>query len=354
VSGRNIEPVVRAEFCARPVCRERFYNVEGRIETSDFQRVHEPSVRRARTIGDTRCRFQRQKTVAGQARGPRPQPRTRGTVKDVGNLAQQSPIRTCAAKVRDMEAMFERLSPIPRRLGRGALDLLFPPLCIICRETVREPHSLCSDCWQQIGFLDGPSCSCCGLPFEIDPGAGTLCATCHARPPAFDRARSVMRYDEFSRTPILALKHSDRHDVAPAFARWMMRTGSALIADADVIVPVPLHRRRLWSRRYNHSALLARALAKLSNKGFDPLSLIRIRGTPSQGEMPSAKARRRNVRGAFKVADARIDRIAGNRVLLIDDVLTTGATVDACARALKRAGAAKVDILTLARVVRPL
>jgi ComF family protein len=253
-----------------------------------------------------------------------------------------------------MEAMFERLSPIPRRMGRAALDLLFPPLCIICRETVREPGSLCPDCWQTISFLDGPCCVSCGLPFELDPGPDTRCATCLARPPAFDHARSVMRYDEHSRDPILALKHADRHDVAPAFARWMARTGADLVAAADVIVPVPLHRRRLWSRRYNQAALLARALAKATGKSFDPLSLIRIRRTPSQGEMPSAKARRRNVRSAFKVVPALAAAVRDSNILLIDDVLTTGATVDACARALKRSGAKTVNVLTIARVVRPL
>jgi ComF family protein len=253
-----------------------------------------------------------------------------------------------------MGAIFDSPVQIPRRIGRAALDLLFPPLCIICRETVREPGSLCPDCWQTISFLDGPGCIACGLPFELDPGAQTRCAACLARPPAFDNARSVMRYDEHSRDPILALKHADRHDVAPAFARWMTRTGADLITAADMIVPVPLHRRRLWGRRYNQSALLARALSKITAKPFDPLSLIRIRQTPSQGEMPSAKARRRNVRGAFKVDPARVASVKGQNILLIDDVLTTGATVDACARALKRAGAKTVNVLTIARVVRPL
>jgi len=253
-----------------------------------------------------------------------------------------------------MGVIFDSPVQIPRRIGRAALDLLFPPLCIICRETVREPGSLCPDCWQTISFLDGPCCICCGLPFELDPGPDTRCGACHAKPPSFDRARSVMRYDEHSRDPILALKHADRHDVVPAFARWLVRGGSDLIAAADVIVPVPLHRRRLWNRRYNQSALLARALARTTGKPFDPLSLVRIRETPSQGEMPSAKARRRNVRSAFKVDEARATAIRNRNVLLIDDVLTTGATVDACARALKRAGAKTVNVLTIARVVRPL
>jgi ComF family protein len=241
-----------------------------------------------------------------------------------------------------------------RRAGRAALDLLFPPLCIACRTQVSEPGALCATCWQAIQFLDGPMCDCCGLPFEFDPGGETLCAGCHAKPPSYDKARAVMRYDEHSRGPILALKHGDRLDLAPGFTRWLDRGGRALIAEADLILPVPLHPMRLWTRRYNQSAELARALSRLTGKPCDFLSLTRSRATPSQGAMRSAKARRRNMLGAFKVPPRHKSAIAGRNLLLIDDVLTTGATVDACARALKRAGAAKVFVLALARVVRPL
>jgi ComF family protein len=241
-----------------------------------------------------------------------------------------------------------------RRAGRGVLDLLFAPLCIACREEVSEPGSLCAACWQAIGFLDGPACACCGLPFELDPGGETLCAGCLAAPPAFDKARAAMRYDDKSRGPILALKHADRLDLAPAFARWLDRTGRVLLAETDLIMPVPLHPLRLWRRRYNQSAELARALGRMADKPLDVFALRRIRATPSQGSMVSAKARRRNVRGAFAVPAKRQAAIAGRNILVVDDVFTTGATADACARALKRAGAAKVFVLALARVVRPL
>ncbi|HEY2071575.1 MAG TPA: ComF family protein [Rhizomicrobium sp.] len=240
---------------------------------------------------------------------------------------------------------------LARKIGRTILDLVYPPLCALCRKPTGEAHALCVECWSSIDFLDGPACICCGLPFELDPGMDTLCAGCHAEPPAFDAARCVMRYDDASKKPILALKRADRHDLVLPFARWMARTGRELLAETDLIVPVPLHRRRLWQRRYNQAALLAARLARLSGKPADPLALIRIRPTPSQGEMPSAKARRRNVRGAFKVA--RPGAVAGRTILLIDDVFTTGATVSACSRALKRAGARKVLVLALARVVRP-
>ncbi len=161
-----------------------------------------------------------------------------------------------------------------------------------------------------------------------------------------------MRYENASKGVILALKHADRLDLAPGFARWLERTGRELVAEADVIVPVPLHRGRLWSRRYNQAAELARALCRLSDKVFAPALLVRTRSTASQGEMPSASARRRNVSGAFSVPAAGRSLIEGRNVLIIDDVLTTGATVDACARVLKRAGAARVCVLALARVSR--
>jgi ComF family protein len=250
--------------------------------------------------------------------------------------------------------MGEGLESRLKGVGRATLDRLFPPLCIACRMAVGAPGALCAACWQQVRFLDGAMCECCGLPFEVDPGAGTLCAGCHLRPPAFDKARAVMRYDTHSRGPILALKYGDRLDLTPGFAGWLNCSGRLLVGETDVIVPVPLHRGRLWRRRYNQSAELARALARLTGKPVDFAALVRSRATPSQGTMPSAKARRRNVLSAFEVPPRHKTAIAGRNLLLIDDVLTTGATVDACARALKRAGVAKVLVLTLARVVRPL
>jgi ComF family protein len=241
-----------------------------------------------------------------------------------------------------------------RRAGRGVLDVIYPPLCIVCREPVQDPDSLCPECWKALHFLDGPVCKVCGLPFDFDPIEETECAACMAQPPAFDKARAILRYDDASRKPVLALKHADRLDLVPAFGRWLERTGRELLAQSDVVVPVPLHRLRLWKRRYNQSAELARAVSRFSGVPLDILSLRRIRRTPSQGEMPSAHARRRNVRGAFAVPAEHKPAVKGKRMLLVDDVLTTGATVSACARALKRAGAAKVFVLALARVVRPL
>ena len=234
-------------------------------------------------------------------------------------------------------------------VAKTILDLLFPPLCIGCRAPVSDT-GFCAGCWSALTFLDGPACACCGLPFPVALEGENLCAACLARPPAFDRARAILAYDEKSRGAILALKHADRLDLVPGFSRWLARIGQSLISQSDVIVPVPLHRRRLWLRRYNQSAELARRLAHDWKLAFDPFALPRSRATPSQGAMTSAKARRRNVLGAFKVPDA--ERVAGKRILLLDDVLTTGATAEACARALKRAGAQSVHVLALARVVK--
>jgi ComF family protein len=237
-----------------------------------------------------------------------------------------------------------------RRMAVRALDLLFPPLCVGCRASVETSHALCPTCWSNISFLDGACCTGCGLPFPADPGGETLCGACHASPRAFERTRALMRYDDASKPLILKFKNADRLDYAPAFAQWLERAGKPPLKDADLIVPVPLHRWRLWRRRYNQSALLAAHLARLTGKDWDARALIRSRLSPSQGAMPSAKARRRNVLGAFRVTDPA--RVKGKRILVVDDVFTTGATLEACARALKRAGASGVDVLALARVVR--
>ncbi|HEX2758978.1 MAG TPA: ComF family protein [Rhizomicrobium sp.] len=234
-----------------------------------------------------------------------------------------------------------------KNIARALADLLFPPLCMSCRAPVGE-QGLCAPCWSGITFLDGPACACCGLPFPVALEGENFCAACLARKPAFDSARAVMVYDDKSRAAILALKHADRLELVPGFARWLGRGGT--LAGCDLIVPVPLHYLRLWQRRYNQSAELARKLANGRDIRVDAFALTRTRATPSQGAMASAKARRRNVQRAFQVPDPA--RVQGRHVLLLDDVLTTGATAEACARALKRAGAASVHVLALARVVK--
>ncbi|WP_421708387.1 ComF family protein [Algihabitans sp.] len=237
-------------------------------------------------------------------------------------------------------------------LSRVVLDALLPPRCLVTNAPVDRPGQLSPDAWQAADFIASPLCACCGVPFEVDPGPGALCGACARAQPAYDRARAVMRYDDASRSLVLRFKHADRTEAAPAFARWMARAGAAQLEACDLIVPVPLHRWRLLRRRYNQAALLAHQLGRLSGKPVVPDLLVRRRNTPSQGKLSRAQ-RQRNVRGAFLVATRCRAGVSGAKVLLVDDVMTTGATLEACAKVLKRAGAARVDVLTLARAVRP-
>ncbi len=236
----------------------------------------------------------------------------------------------------------------PRLRGawRSALDMLFPPQAL---DGGPRPLAggLSAAAWSRIRFLDGPVCDGCGAPFEFDIGA--RCAACLARPRAFDAARAACVYDETSRDPILKLKHADRLDLAPLFARWLSRTARELIERADAIAPVPLHPARLLSRRYNQAAEVARPLAAMSGTRYLPDALVRRRATASQAGR-SGSGRRRNVAAAFQVPPRRRRQIEGLRILLVDDVLTTGATAEGCARALKAAGAARVDLAVVARV----
>ena len=236
------------------------------------------------------------------------------------------------------------------RLCKRALDTLLPPQCLGCRALVDEPGTLCSVCWGEITFLGPPQCHVCGLPFEYDLGEGALCGACARRAPVYRRARSALAYDQASRGLVIAFKHADRTDAAPAYGRWLARAGRGLIAESDLIAPVPLHWTRLFARRYNQAALLAQVLGRLSGLPVATDLLVRRRRTPSQGGL-SPYRRRRNVQGAFAVDPKR--RLEGRRVLLVDDVFTTGATAAACCRALLKAGAGSVDVLTLARVQRP-
>ncbi len=227
------------------------------------------------------------------------------------------------------------------------LDLLFPP-----RDFAERPSQgpgLAADAFMKVSFLDDPVCDGCGIPFEFNQGIGALCPACMARPRAFARARAACLYDEGSRDLILRFKHADRPDMAKLFRQWISRAARDLIADADAVVPVPLHPLRLLSRRYNQAAEIARPLARQAGLVYLPDSLRRHRATASQGGR-SGSGRRRNVAGAFVVPPGHQRQIKGRRILLIDDVLTTGATAEACAKALLRAGARAVDVAVVARV----
>jgi ComF family protein len=242
------------------------------------------------------------------------------------------------------------------RLARGAwshasrlaLDIALPTLCVACREPVNG-EGVCAKCWAKLSFIAQPYCPRLGIPFVYDPGPELLSMEAIANPPAYQRARAAVRYDDVART-LHALKYQDRTDLAPAMGRWMARAGHELLGEADALVPVPLHWRRGWSRRYNQSGALARVIERQTGVKLASEALRRVRPTQQQIGL-SRTERASNVQGAFKVAPDRKADIAGRRVILIDDVLTSGATVDACARALLRAKAAQVDVLVFARVV---
>jgi ComF family protein len=236
-----------------------------------------------------------------------------------------------------------------RRLGRAVVDGVLPPRCLACGATVEDVDALCGHCWAAITFFAPPWCVTCGLPFPHPMGEDAVCADCARQHPSWDRARSVLRYDRHSRRLVLMLKHGDQTHLAAAFGRWMHRAGGELLVGADLLMPVPLHWTRLFARRFNQSALLAQAI---HGAGGPPVAadwLVRRRRTPSQGTL-GPLARARNVRGAFALRRGR--SVAGKRVVLIDDVLTTGATAEECSRVLRRAGAVDVAVLVLARALR--
>jgi ComF family protein len=241
--------------------------------------------------------------------------------------------------------------PWRRRIARLFLDSLLPPQCLGCRELLRAGAGLCSSCWGKIRFVTAPQCAACGVPFPTAAEGHALCGECLSRRHLFERARAAVVYDDGSRGLILAFKRGDRTDAAPIFARWMIRPGAELLSDAELLAPVPLHWSRLLARKYNQAALLALAIGRLSGVPVVPDLLLRRRPTPSLGTLgPSARSEA--VRNAISVNPARAVALEGRRILLIDDVHTTGATAEACIRALLGEGAAAVDLLTLARTVR--
>lgn len=243
--------------------------------------------------------------------------------------------------------------PLLRRhlsmLGRRIAGFIVPAACLACRERLADNDSLCPTCWRRIDFIRPPLCDRLGLPMPFGTGDVMVSAAAIANPPAYDRARAVARFDGVMRDLVHGFKYADRHETGGLFARWLTDAGRELIGDADVVVPVPLAWSRLLWRRYNQAAVLAAAVAVAGHKTFAPLALKRTRKTPSQvGLTPDQ--RQRNVAGAFAVPTSQQHLVAGRSVLLIDDVITTGATVEACARALRRSGAVRVDVLALALV----
>jgi ComF family protein len=245
-----------------------------------------------------------------------------------------------------------RLSRFGAKLRAAAgrtLNVALPPLCPACRQLVRE-RGLCAACWGKLSFIAPPYCERLGIPFAYDPGPGILSMQAISDPPAYQRARAAVRYDEIARTLVHALKYGDRLELAPLMGGWMARAGHQPVAPADALVPVPLHWRRLWMRRFNQSALLAKAISRASGVPIAESTLKRVKATVQQVGL-SKTERAQNVQGAFRVLPQGKAAISGQRLILIDDVLTSGATAEACTKALLRAGAASVDVLVFARVV---
>ncbi len=231
------------------------------------------------------------------------------------------------------------------------IDAVYPPSCLLCKQETITPSGLCTACWVETGFIAGLACRVCGMPLSGDGAEEALCDTCLQSPPVFQNGRAALLYQGGGRKLALALKHGDRLDIARPMAQWMAKAGSWLLGECDVIAPVPLHWRRLLMRRYNQSAELARHVGRITGKPVIPDLLLRKRATPSQDGLDRA-ARFANQQGAFQLAPRFAARVQGKRVLLIDDVMTTGATLSACADACLAAGIRQVDVLVLARVAR--
>jgi ComF family protein len=250
---------------------------------------------------------------------------------------------------RDKVPSPEGVAGLLRCLGRRSLDTLLPPRCFVCQIMLDARDTLCGGCWSSVQFIRAPLCDRMGIPLPYAVGEITVSAAALANPPAYDRARAVAHFSGGMRTMVHQLKYADRLDGRVLLGHWLQVAGAELIADADLIVPVPLSRSRLLWRRFNQAALLGQQLARTTGHTFVPGALVRRRSTRPQVGLTQAQ-RRQNVSGAFEVLKRRQGFIRDRNVLLIDDVITTGATVEACARALRRAGAKRVDVLALGLV----
>jgi ComF family protein len=235
-----------------------------------------------------------------------------------------------------------------RTITSTLIDTIWPPRCLACTAATATAQGLCPACWGDTHFIAGTVCGRCGVPLHGEAGAEDVCESCTRHPPAWDRGAAALVYAGAGRRMVLALKHGDRLDTVGPLAGWMATAGRDLLPDAGLIAPVPLHWRRLLRRRYNQSAELARRLARLSGRPFAADLLTRRRATAPQDGGRDARAA--NQAAAFALTPRHAAAVRGRRVLLVDDVLTSGATLSACADTLRAAGAAGVDVLALARV----
>ena len=247
-------------------------------------------------------------------------------------------------------SVLRTVAGLPRHAGRLVLDTLYPPLCLACEAPVADAHALCPSCFAQLRAITAPLCPVLGIPFEVSLGPEARSAEAIADPPPFDRARAAVIYNDVARTIVSRLKYGDRPELARFCARLMTQAGRELWTAEPVLVPVPLHPLRQIGRRYNQSTELARAIARATGLKVDAALVRRIKRTRQQvGLGPDARAR--NVSGAFAAHPDALARTRGRPVVIVDDVLTTGATGKAVTRALHRAGIARIDVITFARVV---
>lgn len=244
--------------------------------------------------------------------------------------------------------IFAAAGRLRRRAGAGLAALVWPPVCMGCRADVSDPYGLCAECWRDLNLVSGARCPRCAHPLP-ELGEGEACEACTGLHFAWGETRAATFYGGTARSLVLSLKHGDRPDLAVPMARWMRRAGEGLLARADLVIPVPLHWTRRVGRRFNQSAELSRRIASERGIAHGAGLLLRIRATGSQ-KGRDLEERRANVAGAF--ACPAPGRIAGRRIVLVDDVMTTGATVNAAARTLRASGAASVDVLVFARVTR--
>lgn len=255
-------------------------------------------------------------------------------------------------KFRNCVAVMHNLKNTVVNAVEKAVDTVLPPRCPVSGDMVDMHGMISAETWKGLEFVSAPFCEKCGIPFDFDVQAeGNICVKCLEKPPAFDTARSALIYNDTSRGMILGFKHGDKIHAAKSFVPWLKRSGQEMIDQADFIIPVPLHRFRLLRRRYNQAAIMGYELSKETGITHAPLALRRIRATASQGHLKTDE-RAKNVRKAFALRDGYEEKMKDKNIILIDDVYTTGATVSECTKILKRAGAGRVDVLTLARVVK--
>lgn len=237
------------------------------------------------------------------------------------------------------------------KIMSGALDLILPPRCIVSGDLVDRQGMVSPEIWAKLNFIAAPHCDKCGMPFEFQTEGPMTCAPCLENPPPYGKARSSMKYDDTSRDIILGFKHADKTHVVKAFAPWLKRAGDEILQQTDILIPVPLHRWRFIKRRYNQAALIARELSRECGIPCLPDGLKRIKATKSQGHLKESE-RQKNVHKAFAPHPKHTGKIQKAHITLIDDVYTTGATVRECVKVLKESGAAEVNVLTIAKVVR--